>query len=405
MGVFEVSVDYGGRLLTLQTGKMAKQADSSVLAKYGDTMVLVSVVASKDLKEGQDFFPLTVDYQEKYYAAGRIPGGFFKREAKPSERATLSARLIDRPIRPLFPEDFLCDTNVTVTVLSSDGVNEPDLVASIATSAALHISDIPWSGPIATCRVGRINGDFVVNPPPADQPNSDVELLVSGVRTGLIMVEGSAKEVVEVEMMDALDFAHEKMMPIFDLIDELRTKTGAKTKRDYEKPARDESLKTQLRKFLWPSFEKAFAIREKLSRYEALGELKKAAKEKFGVTKEVLTSEEETKNDLVSLYYDELKATYARELTLNTKHRIDGRTYTDIRPISCEVGLLPRAHGSGLFTRGETQVLATVTLGTSDDEQKIDGIQGTYQKTFMLHYNFPPFSVGEARPLRPPGRR
>jgi len=361
MEPIEVSIDFGGRTLTLQTGKLAKQSDASVLGRYGDTLVLVTVVASKDLKEGQDFFPLTVDFQEKYYAAGRVPGGFFKREAKGSDRATLSARLIDRPCRPLFPGDFLCETNVVATVLSVDGENEPDIVASIAASAALHISDIPWAGPIGTCRVGKIDGQLVVNPTPEQQENSTFELLVSGVRTGLIMVEGSAKEVSEQEMVDALDFGHASMQPVMDMIDELRKKTGSKAKREYKKPPSNEELKGQLKKFLWGSFEKAFAVREKLQRYDALKALKELAKQKFSVA-EAAKDEDKIKNKLIGPYFEELKGIYARELTLDSKKRIDGRGYADIRKITSEVGLLPRVHGTGLFTRGETQVLSTVTL-------------------------------------------
>ncbi len=403
MKPIEVSVDYGGRKLSLQTGKLAKQADASILATYGETMVLVTVVASKEVKEGQDFFPLTVDYQEKYYSAGRIPGGFFKREAKPSDRATLSARLIDRPCRPLFPEDFLCDTNVVATVLSTDGTNEPDVVASIAASAALHISDIPFGGPVATCRVGLKNGEFHINIPPAEAGDSDCELLVSGVRTGVIMVEGNSKEISEKVMIDAIDAAHKAMQPIFDMQDELREKVG-KEKRDYPKPPRNKELKEKMRKESASKLKEAFAIREKLARYEALTKLKKDLKAKFEIA-EPKNKEEKAHNGLISLYFEELKSEYARELTLSSKHRIDGRAYNAIRSIACETNLLPRVHGSALFTRGETQVLGTVTLGTSDDEQKIDSINGNFQKTFMLHYNFPPFSVGEARPLRPPGRR
>ncbi|MBI1859914.1 MAG: polyribonucleotide nucleotidyltransferase [Deltaproteobacteria bacterium] len=402
MSVVEVSTNYGGRTLTLQTGKLAKQTDASVLARYGDTMVLVTVVSSKKLAT-QDFFPLTVDYQEKYYAAGRIPGGFFKREAKPSDKATLSARIIDRPIRPLFPEDYMFETNVVATVLSTDGVNEPDLVASIAASAALHISDIPWNGPVACGRVGCINGDLVMNFAPADAETTTLDLLVSSVRTGVVMVEGSAKEVSEKLLNDAIYYAHEQMQAILDLQDELKSKVG-RTKREYEKPKRDETLKKQMHKDLWPDFGKAFAVREKLARYQALDDVHKKADKKFKVA-EAKTEEDTTRNKLVGIYYEELKATYARELTINSKARIDGRAYDVIRPITCETGLLPRVHGSGLFTRGETQVLAAVTLGTADDEQRIDSISGQYQKTFMLHYNFPPFSVGEARPLRGPGRR
>lgn len=403
MSVVEVSREYGGRLLTLQTGKLAKQTDASVVARYGDTMVLVTVVSARKLGASADFFPLTVDFQEKYYSAGRIPGGFFKREAKPSEKATLSARLIDRPIRPLFPEDYLFETNVVVTVLSVDGVNEPDFVAAIAASTALHISDIPFSGPVASCRVGLLDGKFVLNFPPSEVTNTKMDLLVAGVPTGVVMVEGMSHEVTEKEMVDALEFAQNEMKTVFEMQEELRSKVG-KEKRSYDKPLRDESLKKNMREFAWPQLEKAFAIREKLSRYQAIDEVKKAVAVKFQVATPV-TDEEKAKNKLVGTYFEDIKANYARELTVNTQKRIDGRAYNEIRPIACETGLLPRVHGSALFTRGETQVLAAVTLGTADDEQKIDSISGVFQKTFLLHYNFPPFSVGEARPLRPPGRR
>jgi polyribonucleotide nucleotidyltransferase len=403
MNVVEVSVDFGGRPLTLQTGKLAKQADASVLATYGDTMVLVTVVSSKTLKPDQDFFPLTVDYQEKYYAAGRIPGGFFKREARPSERATLSARLIDRPHRPLFPEDYLCETNVVATILSVDPNNEPDIVASIATSAAFHISDIPFNGPVGTVRVGSKDGKFVCNLPPSEQGDSECDMLVSGVRTGVVMVEGAAKEISEQKMMDAIDFAHQQMQAIFDMQDDLRKKVG-KPKREYPKAPRDADFKKKIRTAAWGGLEKAFAIREKLARYTAMDEVKKAIETKFKVA-EPKSDEDKIRNSLIKLYIEETKSEFARELTLESKHRIDGRKYDDIRKITCEIGLLPRVHGSAVFTRGETQVLAAITLGTADDEQKVDSVSGTSQKSFMLHYNFPPFSVGEARPLRPPGRR
>lgn len=403
MSVVEVSRDYGGRLLTLQTGKLAKQADAAVLATYGETMVLVTVVSAKKLGATQDFFPLTVDYQEKYYAAGRIPGGFFKREAKPSDKATLSARLIDRPLRPLFPEDYFFETTVTAIVLSVDGENDPDFVASIAASAAVHLSDIPFNGPVSSCRVGCVDGQFVLNFKPEAQEKSTIDLLVSAVPTGVVMVEGSSKEVSEKQMVDALDFAMHEMKPIFEMQDELKAKVG-KTKRDYEKPLRDEKLKADMRKFSWPHFEKAFAIREKLARYTALDAVHSALSEKFSVESPE-SDEEVAKDKLVDTYYDELKASYAREHTVNTKTRIDGRPFNEIRTITCEAGILPRVHGSGLFTRGETQVLSTVTLGTADDEQTIDSISGQYEKAFLLHYNFPPFSVGESRSSRPPGRR
>lgn len=403
MGFTEVSTEYGGRVLTLETGNMAKQADGAVVCRYGDSVVLATVVSAKERKGTDDFFPLTVDFQEKFYAAGRIPGGFFKREAKPPDIAVLSARLIDRPIRPLFPEDYLCETTVTVTALSLDGVNEPHIMGSIATSAALCISDIPFNGPIATCRVGLIDGKLVTNFNPDQIGSTQLDLLVSGVREGVIMVEGMAREVSEQQLIDAIDYAHEQMQPIFAIQEELRQRVG-RPKREYPKLAKDEALKQELKSFLWPLFEKGFAISEKLLRYQALDEAKAAAKEKFGVKDAVLSADVE-KNSMVDTYVEELKATYARNLTLTTKHRIDGRGYSDIRNITCQTSLLPRVHGSALFTRGETQVLAVVTLGTKEDEQKIDSMIGQYQKTFLLHYNFPPFSVGEARSVRAPGRR
>lgn len=403
MSAVEVSCNYSGRALTLQSGKIAKQTDASVWCRYGDTVVLVTVVSSKKLVAGQSFFPLTVDFQEKYYSAGRIPGGFFKREARPSDRATLSARIIDRPIRPLFPEDYMYETNVVATVLSNDGVNEPDLLASIGASAALHISDIPWNGPIACGRVGYLNGQFVMNFSPQDQATSSMDLLVSGVHSGVLMVEGSAKEVPEKLLNEAIYFAHEQMQPILDLQEEFKNKIG-RSKREYETPTKDKELCSKMRGALWGGFEKAFSVREKLNRYRALDEIHELAVKKFSVA-EPKNEADAGRNKLVEIYFEELKAAYARELTINTRRRIDGRPYNEIRPIQGETGLLPRVHGSALFTRGETQVLGAVTLGTADDEQKVDSITGIYQKTFMLHYNFPPFSVGEARPLRGPGRR
>ncbi len=404
MDVVELSVNFGGRTLTLETGKLAKQADGSVICRCGDTVVLVAVVSAKTAKENQDFFPLTVDFQEKFYAAGRFPGGFFKREGMPPISSALTARLIDRPCRPLFPEDYLADTNVTVTVLSHDGINDPGILGSIGASAALHISDIPFGGPVGTLRVAMVNGDYICNPTPEQLTESRLDLLVSGVKDGVVMVEGLAKEVTEKEMVDALEFARSEMQEVIRLQDELREKTGNRKKRDYAKPLRDDALKAKMRNELWPLLEKAFSVREKLDRYKALDEVKKSAREKFSVA-EPQTSEDVSRNKLVDTYISDLKASFARELTVNTKKRIDGRDFTTIRPISCETGLLPRVHGSGLFTRGETQVLATVTLGTKDDEQMVDALTGKYYKAFLLHYNFPPFSVGEARPLRPPGRR
>lgn len=403
MSLVEVSVDYGGRPLILQTGHLAKQADGSVICRYGDTVVLATVCSSKELKPGMGFFPLTVDFQEKYYAAGRLPGGFFKREARPSDFATLWARMTDRPLRPLFPSDYMYETQVIITVLSSDSVNEANFMGQIAASAALHISDIPWGGPVACCRVGCLDGNFVLNFPPDRVVDSSLDLTVSAVRDGVVMVEGGADEVSELDLIEAIAFAHENMLPVLDLQEELRTKVG-RPKRRYDKPLSDEALKQKLQDYLKSSFGKAFSIREKLKRYEAIDALKKEVMEKFGV-ENAQEEADKAKNALIKQYFGDLKADFARQLTVSTRTRIDGREYNAIRPISCEVGILPRVHGTGLFTRGETQVISCVTLGTAEDEQKIDSIYGVYQKTFMLHYNFPPYSVGEVKPLRGPGRR
>ncbi|MCB0416993.1 MAG: polyribonucleotide nucleotidyltransferase, partial [Bdellovibrionales bacterium] len=321
MAMVEVSTEYGGRKLTLQTGRIAKQADASVLVTYGETVVLVTVVSSRDLKPGQDFFPLTVDFQEKYYAAGRMPGGFFKREAKPSDKATLSARMTDRPLRPLFPEDYMFETNIVATVLSVDTENEYDFLAQIGASAALHISDIPFNGPVAACRIGMKDGEYVLNIPPAEQPESSMELLVSGVRDGVVMVEGKSEEVSEKELLEAIFFAHEKMQPIMDLQDELREKTGNRAKRDYDKPVKDEELKKKLWDFLPGPVADAMAVRDKLERYAALDKVKKSAKEKFGI-KEPKSAADELHNKNLSAYFGDFKHEWARTHTLKTKKRI-----------------------------------------------------------------------------------
>lgn len=397
--------DLGGRPLKIETGRMAKQADGSVVVHYGDTMVLVTAVSNRSVKPGQSWFPLTVDYQERYYAAGKFPGGFFKREARPSTDATLSARIIDRPIRPLFPEGYMYDTQVVATVLSVDAENDPDIAAGIGASAALAISDIPFNGPTATVRIGRVNGELVINPSLAQQEASDMSIVVAGTAKAITMVEGECEEVPENEVKEALLFAHKSMQPVIQLINDLKAKVG-KPMRKYDLLPKDPALIAEMEKFAEAKLAAAFAIREKLDRYEALGKIKEELVEKFV---DANAEDAEERKGLVSRGYEEVKYNFMRRSVIKTKRRIDGRDLTTIRPIACEVGVLPRVHGSSLFTRGETQVLAVVTLGTREDEQIQDDIRKprTQQagKKFMLHYNFPPFSVGEAGFMRGPGRR
>lgn len=392
----------GDNLITLETGRLAKLADAAVLASCGNNMVLVTVVSSR--KETDfDFFPLTVEFLEKFYATGKIPGGYFKREAKPSELAILSARLLDRPIRPMFPEGYNFETQVVATVLSSDGLFPTDVLASAAASAALHISNIPFNGPTASVKIGRVDGQFVANPSPKQLLTSDIDITVAGSKNGLLMVEGESKFVSESDVLSALKFAHESMMPIFAAQNELREKTGSKAKRDFTPKGVEADLKTQLENFLKPKVDAGLGIKTKAERYAALEAAMKEAKEKFtaGVPKDELDAR---KKD-ISKVFEDLKYRGAREMILEKKVRIDGRDTLTVRPIACEVGLLPRAHGSGLFTRGETQVLGTVTLGTGQDEQTIDALNGNVTKRFMLHYNFPPYSVGEVGRMSGTGRR
>ena len=398
--------EFGGRKFSIETGKMAKQADGAVLARCGDTVVLVATTSSRKLKPGQSFFPLTVDYIEKYYAAGRFPGGFFKREARPSGDATLNARLIDRPLRPLFPENYMYDTHVHATVLSVDDENDPELLASVAASAALTISDIPFNGPTASVRVGRVDGKLIINPSLAEQANSDMELLVAGSETAIMMVEGGAHEVPEKEVLEAITFAHKELQTLIQLQKELREKTGNKEKREFIAPTLDAQIVEKVRSFCGNQLTDAFSISEKLDRYAKLDEIKSAMLES------VVNAEAEDAGEQSSQAeraFGDLKYETMRSMIVDDKRRLDGRSMTKIRPIATEVSLLPRTHGSALFTRGETQVLAVVTLGTKEDEQIVDNMRTSSEespkKRFMLHYNFPPFSVGETGPLRPPGRR
>ena len=394
-----LSAPIGGKELILEFGKVAGQASGAVIARGGDTVVLVTATVGKEPIEGADFLPLTVQYQEKTFAAGKIPGGFFKREGRPSDRETLVSRLIDRAIRPLFPKIFRNEIQVIATVLSSDGENDPATLSITAASAALMVSDIPFDGPIAGVRVGRIDGVFKANPTSDEMEKSDVDLIIAGSRDFVVMVEGGAKEVLEKDVVEAIRFAHESMQPLISIQDELREKCGVPKMEVPAKLLEDEFV-SSINEFAIEKVRQALTIKEKLKRYEAFDSIIKEAVEKF--------TTEETKDKLkphIAEIISELKRKEARKMILEKGVRIDGRGLKDIRDIHVEVSLLPRTHGSALFTRGETQVLAVTTLGTSEDQQLIDDISGEYEKRFMLHYNFPPFSVGEVRPLRGPSRR
>jgi len=393
-----VEIDIAGRTLRLETGRVAKQADGSIWASYGDTVVLATAVASQTAKPGIDFLPLTVDYQEKTYAAGKIPGGYFKREGRPSEKEVLTSRLIDRPLRPLFPEGYYFETQVIASVLSADKTGSSDVIGITAASAALSISNIPFQGPVAGVKIGRVNGQFVVNPDLETMEKSELHLVVAGTADAVMMVEAGANELSEATMLQALELAHAEIKKIVAKISELSKKVGNK-KREVKIEAIDPRLTAKVKELAAKAIRDAIMIPNKTMRQERLDQVLAEAVEKLK-NPDVLTSERHIK-----IVFHGLEYTEVRSMILEKGSRADGRGPADIRPITCEVGLLPRTHGSALFTRGETQSLAVVTLGTSDDEQRIDALEGEYMRTFMLHYNFPPFSVGEARPLRSPGRR
>ncbi len=392
-----VDIELAGRRLTLETGRIAKQADGAIWATYGDTVVLATAVASQNAKPGVDFLPLTVDYQEKTYAAGKIPGGYFKREGRPSEREVLTSRLIDRPLRPLFPEGYYFETQVITSVLSADKTGVSDVIAIIAASAALAISPIPFNGPIAGVKIGRVNGQFVVNPDLETLETSDLHLVVAGTADAVMMVEAGANELPEATMLEAIELAHSEIKKIVAKIEELRSLAG-KPKRVVTQESIDAALAEQVRKLVAGPIREAILIPNKSARQERLDQV-------LADTLIALKSDEPNRDRHVKITFHGLEYTEVRNMILEKRVRADGRGPSDIRPITCEVGVLPRAHGSAVFTRGETQSLAVVTLGTTDDEQRIDALEGEYMRTFMLHYNFPPFSVGEARPLRSPGRR
>jgi len=386
-----------GKPLVFETGLMARQSDGAVVMKYGDTVVLATVVADKTIKEGLDFFPLTIDYQEKAYAAGKIPGGFFKREGKPSEKEVLTSRLIDRPIRPLFPEGFYSETQGIASVLSYGMENISDVLGIIGMSSALMISDIPFEGPVSAVRVGLLDGDFILNPDIEESERLKMNLVVAGTEEAVIMVEGGADEVSEATLLGAIDFAHEEIKKICSVQRQLREIAG-RPKRPLTPIPVDEELKRNVEGYVIDRLRDAIKIQGKLKRQETLDIILKDAISKFNTPEKDITRD-------ISNIFEELERRLVRDAILNEGLRADGRTPEEIRPISCHVGILPRAHGSALFVRGETQALVVTTLGTSDDEQKIDALEGETYKAFMLHYNFLPFSVGEVKPLRSPGRR
>ena len=399
--VTKKSTQWGEETLSLETGKVARQADGSVIATLGETSVMANVTYARTQKEGQDFFPLTVHYQEKTYAAGKIPGGFFKREGRPSEKETLTSRLIDRPIRPLFVPGFKNEVLVIVTVLSHDLVNDPDIVGMIAASAALTISGVPFMGPIGAARVGFVDGQYVLNPMVEDmdqlrsKPDQRLDLVVAGTRDAVMMVESEAYELSEDEMLGAVKFGHEQMQPVIDLIIDL-AEAAAKEPMDY-RPEDYSALYAKVKSLGEKDMRAAFAIRDKQDRTTAISTAR-------DTVKAGLSDDEKTDKNLGSAF-KKLESSILRGDIIGGGARIDGRDKTTVRPITSEVGILPRTHGSALFTRGETQALVVTTLGTGEDEQIIDALHGNFRSNFLLHYNFPPYSVGEVGRFGPPGRR
>lgn len=396
--VVRKEIELGGRTLTVETGRMAKQASGAVLVTYGETVVLCTVVAREEAVEGQDFFPLQVEYRERAFAAGKIPGGFFKREGKPSEKEILSSRLIDRPIRPLFPEAFKCETQIICQVYSSDQENDSDVIAAVGASAALMISEIPFEGPIGEVRVGRINGEFVVNPTHTQLKDSDMDLTVGGTLDSVVMVEGEGEEISETELLDAVKFGHENIKALCKMQIELQKECG-KPKREVAPLSIMDELMNEVKAFAYDKL-KTFH-RSGFGKDERHETRRKIREELWDALKERYADDEKTIGTMFhDLEYDDM-----REMILSENKRLDGRDTKTIRAITCEVGVLPRTHGSALFTRGETQSLTTLTLGTKRDEQMLDGLLPMDDKRFMLHYNFPPFSTGETGRFTGPGRR
>jgi polyribonucleotide nucleotidyltransferase len=394
--VYRKELIWGGRRLALETGRIARQADGAVLATYGETTVLCTAVAMKTAKPGQDFFPLTVNYQEKTFAAGKIPGGFFKREGRPSEKETLVSRLIDRPLRPLFVPGFVNETQIVCTVLSHDLENDPDIVSMIGASAALTISGIPFLGPIGGARVGYIDGNYVLNPTLAEAPRSQLDLVVAGTGEGVLMVESEARELPEDVMLGAVTFGHREFQPVIDAIINLAETCAKEPWSLPPSPPEQEEIEGRLRETIGPLIDEAYREQGKQDRSNRLDAAKAQVAEVYP---------DEGQRAIALKLFKDLEKEIVRGAILRGGGRIDGRGTRSIRPISCEVGILPRAHGSGLFTRGETQALVVATLGTGQDEQIIDALEGEYRENFMLHYNFPPYATGEAGRMGSPGRR
>ncbi len=392
------TVNVGGKEIHIETGKLARQAGGSVIVKMGESVVLVTACVSDKPREGVDFLPLVVDYQEKTFAAGRIPGGFFKREGKPSEHEVLVSRLIDRPIRPLFPDNFFYDTQIIATVLSMDYDNPPDTLAIVGASAALSLSEAPFEGPIAAVRVSRKNGEFVINPSIDDSEQSDLDIIVAGSEHGITMVEGEASEVPEEVLLDAIFHGWERLQPLIHVQHKMVEEIG-KRAADFDIPSIDGETRKKIEDMAKERLKEAFLIPDKLKRRETVAEIWEKVRDSF-TEEEILE-----KGVVIASAFKDLEKEVVRRRILDEGLRIDGRKPEDIRPVWCEAGVLPRTHGSAIFTRGETQVLVTTTLGTAEDEQIIDDFSGETSKRFMLHYNFPPFSVGEVRMLRAPARR
>lgn len=391
------SVKIGNKDLIIETGRIAKQADGAVTVRYGDTMVLVTVVATQDIREGIDFFPLSVEYREKSYAAGKIPGGFFKREGRPSDKEILAARLIDRPIRPLFPDNFNNETQVIALIISVDKENDADVLAGVGASAALSISDIPFDGPIATVRVCKVDGELIINPTFSQIEKSELSFVVSGSDDSITMVEGESKEISESDMLSAIKFAHDEIKKIIDLQKELVKEVG-KEKRIVEEIELPDGLVDKVESLSRKQVKDAIRIKEKKDRHKKLNEINETVINS-------LSEDYEQSESLIKDIIHDIEKEETRKMMLDQSIRLDGRKSDEIRPISCELGFIPRSHGSALFTRGQTQSLGTTTLGTKLDEQLIDGLESTSYKPYMLHYNFPPFSTGEAKPIRGTSRR
>lgn len=393
-----LSADIGGKPMVLKTGKLAKQASGAVVVEYGETVVLVTVVAENEPKPGTDFLPLSVEYQEKVYAAGRIPGNYFRREVgRPSEKEVLTARLIDRPIRPLFPKNYCNEIQVIATVLSMDQENEPDILSMIGASAALEISNIPFAGPVASARIGRINGQYVINPSLKQWDACDINIIVAGTKTGIVMVEGAANCVPEQDILHAIFYGHQVIQPLIELQEKLKASAGV-PKSEVPQKEFDPELIQKIDSISRKRIRDAIIIPEKVKRKQAVMEI-------FSQVLEELGEEYANRKSEVYEILHDIHRSVSRDLVLKEGKRIDGRKFDEIRPISCEVGILPRTHGSALFTRGETQVLGVLTIGSGQDEQRVETLSGEEVRQFMLHYNFPPFSVGEVKRLGGPSRR